>query len=162
MWLEHDCCIVQIINAIEDAENLERRNEFVLFHDLDNYLSVYVQLTFQSNCDRLIDQLGYTMEPGNESRVKKALYAMERLGISPQTVKPVLKRLLRLYNRNWELIEEDNFRTLADAIFEDADDEVSTSSIFLRLFCSYTQNLSLSDVYHFNGFAHFDWPLFPF
>lgn len=47
---------------------------------------------------------------------------MKNLGISPETVSPVLKNLLKLYNKNWELIEEDNYRTLADAIFEYADD----------------------------------------
>ncbi|KAA8538972.1 hypothetical protein F0562_025664 [Nyssa sinensis] len=56
-------------------------------------------------------------------RVSKAFRAMRDLGIPAETVKPVLKNLLKLYDKNWELIEEDNYRTLADAIFESADDE---------------------------------------
>ncbi|KAG5549710.1 hypothetical protein RHGRI_014870 [Rhododendron griersonianum] len=57
-----------------------------------------------------------------DPRVLEAFRAMKNLGISPETVSPVLKNLLKLYNKNWELIEEDNYRTLADAIFEYADD----------------------------------------
>lgn len=60
-----------------------------------------------------------------DSRVRKAFNAMKSIGIRPNKVKPVLKNLLKLYNRNWELIEEDNYRTLADAIFEHESDEVS-------------------------------------
>ncbi|CAJ1976272.1 unnamed protein product [Sphenostylis stenocarpa] len=51
-------------------------------------------------------------------RVIKAFNAMRSLGISIEEVKPVLKKLLKLYDRNWELIEEDNYRTLIDAYFE--------------------------------------------
>ncbi|KAH1192043.1 Histone-lysine N-methyltransferase SUVR4 [Glycine max] len=51
-------------------------------------------------------------------RVIKAYNAMRSLGISDEEVKPVLKNLLQLYDRNWELIEEDNYRTLIDAYFE--------------------------------------------
>ncbi|KAK6144249.1 hypothetical protein DH2020_021069 [Rehmannia glutinosa] len=54
---------------------------------------------------------------------QKAFKAMKSLGICAETVKPVLKRLLKLYDRNWELIEDDNYRTLADAIFECEDDK---------------------------------------
>lgn len=59
-----------------------------------------------------------------DPRVLEAFRAMKNLGISPETVSPVLKNLLKLYDKNWELIEEDNYRTLADAIFEFADDKV--------------------------------------
>ncbi|XP_020210444.1 probable inactive histone-lysine N-methyltransferase SUVR1 [Cajanus cajan] len=51
-------------------------------------------------------------------RVINAYNAMSSLGISVEEVKPVLKRLLQLYQNNWELIEEDNYRTLIDAYFE--------------------------------------------
>lgn len=60
-----------------------------------------------------------------DARVRKAFNAMKSIGIRPDKVKPVLKNLLKLYDRNWELIEEDNYRTLADAIFEHENDEVS-------------------------------------
>nr|CAN78892.1 hypothetical protein VITISV_002899 [Vitis vinifera] len=40
------------------------------------------------------------------------------LGIPERAVKPALKKLLDLYDGNWELIEAENYRALADAIFE--------------------------------------------
>ncbi|XP_075502847.1 putative inactive histone-lysine N-methyltransferase SUVR2 [Primulina tabacum] len=64
------------------------------------------------------------MAPELEERIAKACGAMKSLGLSVETVKPVLKKLLKLYNKNWELIEEDNYRTLADAIFEFSDDKI--------------------------------------
>ncbi|KAK6156413.1 hypothetical protein DH2020_010661 [Rehmannia glutinosa] len=63
------------------------------------------------------------MAPERDPRIAKAFKAMKSLGICAETVKPVLKRLLKLYDRNWELIEDDNYRTLADAIFECEDDK---------------------------------------
>ncbi|CAN6684610.1 unnamed protein product [Malus baccata var. baccata] len=54
-------------------------------------------------------------------RVSAAFKAMAELGINEKQVKPVLKNLLRLFDRNWELIEEENYRVLLDAIF-DAED----------------------------------------
>lgn len=70
-------------------------------------------------------------------RVTEAFKAMRSLGISKETVKPVLKRLLKLYDRNWELIEEDNYRTLADAIFESQEeDKVCGSCFFWNFFSS--------------------------
>ncbi|KAL2238714.1 UNVERIFIED_CONTAM: putative inactive histone-lysine N-methyltransferase SUVR2 [Sesamum indicum] len=51
-------------------------------------------------------------------RVASAFHAMKAIGISEAKVKPVLKSLLILYDKNWALIEEENYRALADAIFE--------------------------------------------
>ncbi|XP_052211580.1 probable inactive histone-lysine N-methyltransferase SUVR2 isoform X3 [Diospyros lotus] len=51
-------------------------------------------------------------------RVAKAFRAMRDLGIAEEKVKPVLKSLLKLYDKNWELIEAENYRALADAIFD--------------------------------------------
>ncbi|KAJ0841257.1 putative histone-lysine N-methyltransferase [Helianthus annuus] len=62
-----------------------------------------------------------------KQKVEKAYSAMADLGISTEVVKPVLKNLLKLYDGNWELIEEDKYRTLADAIFESLDDKVYLS-----------------------------------
>ncbi|CAG7894581.1 unnamed protein product, partial [Brassica rapa] len=52
------------------------------------------------------------------THVKRAFKAMNDLGITDAQVKPVLKNLLILYDKNWELIAEDNYRALADAIFD--------------------------------------------
>ncbi|KAL6505251.1 hypothetical protein OROGR_025068 [Orobanche gracilis] len=51
-------------------------------------------------------------------RVASAFRAMKAIGISEDKVKPVLKNLLKLYDKNWALIEEENYRALADAIFD--------------------------------------------
>ncbi|XP_019440971.1 PREDICTED: probable inactive histone-lysine N-methyltransferase SUVR2 [Lupinus angustifolius] len=57
-------------------------------------------------------------------KVVAAFRAMSALGITESQVKPVLKKLLKLYDKNWELIEEENYRALADAIFEAAEHPV--------------------------------------
>ncbi|XP_042495753.1 probable inactive histone-lysine N-methyltransferase SUVR2 [Macadamia integrifolia] len=51
-------------------------------------------------------------------RVGKAFAAMKAIGLNEEIVKPVLKNLWRLFDKNWDPIEEDNYRALADAIFE--------------------------------------------
>ncbi|XP_027363541.1 probable inactive histone-lysine N-methyltransferase SUVR2 isoform X2 [Abrus precatorius] len=56
-------------------------------------------------------------------RVAGAYRAMASLGIAETKVKSVLKKLLKLYDKNWDLIEEENYRVLADAIFEDEENE---------------------------------------
>lgn len=61
----------------------------------------------------------------NDSRAVKAYDAMKDLGISKEEVKPVLRNLLKVYDKNWELIEDDNYRTLIDAYFESKEDKVS-------------------------------------
>lgn len=64
-------------------------------------------------------------------KVVAAYRAMSSLGISESQVKPVLKKLLKLYDKNWELIEEGNYRALADAIFEGDVSEVFFSLYFV-------------------------------
>lgn len=59
------------------------------------------------------------------THVKRAFKAMNDLGITDAQVKPVLKNLLILYDKNWELIAEDNYRALADAIFDSQESHVS-------------------------------------
>ncbi|XP_017440522.1 histone-lysine N-methyltransferase SUVR4 isoform X2 [Vigna angularis] len=49
---------------------------------------------------------------------ERAFSFMMALGISKEEVKPVLIKLLRVYEGNWELIEDDNYRTLVDAYFD--------------------------------------------
>lgn len=62
-----------------------------------------------------------------DPRVTAAFRAMKVLGIKEIMVKPVLKKLLKLYERNWELIEAENYRVLADAIFDEEDSKVDLS-----------------------------------
>lgn len=67
----------------------------------------------------------------NDQKVSKAFSAMKCLGISPEVVKPVLKHLHKLYGGSWELIEQDNYRTLADAIFESFDDKKKSKAVMV-------------------------------
>ncbi|CAJ1968236.1 unnamed protein product [Sphenostylis stenocarpa] len=57
-------------------------------------------------------------------RVGAAYRAMGSLGIDESKVKSALKKLLKVFDKNWELIEAENYRVLADAIFEDDDNMV--------------------------------------
>ncbi|CAN6486120.1 unnamed protein product [Victoria cruziana] len=57
----------------------------------------------------------------SHSRFHSAVQAMKNIGIPPKTVKPVLRKLIELYDDNWALIEEESYRVLADAIFEQQD-----------------------------------------
>ncbi|XP_021722196.1 probable inactive histone-lysine N-methyltransferase SUVR2 [Chenopodium quinoa] len=62
------------------------------------------------------------MAPG---KVKAAFKAMKDIGIPEEKTKPALKKLLKLFDKNWDLIEEENYRVLADTIFEYEDSEAA-------------------------------------
>lgn len=88
-------------------------------------------------------------------KISKAFRAMKDIGISEDKTKPVLKKLLKLYDKNWELIEEENYRVLADAIFDEEDSKVHSFStvllelnLFLFLLC-----FSSSHMYHLTGYG---------
>ncbi|XP_024966862.1 probable inactive histone-lysine N-methyltransferase SUVR2 isoform X1 [Cynara cardunculus var. scolymus] len=68
-------------------------------------------------------------------RVAKAFRAMRGLGIPEEKTKPVLKRLLKIYDKNWELIEEENYRALADAIFDEAEACFSVTKYSFSFYC---------------------------
>lgn len=80
-------------------------------------------------------------------KVKAAFKAMKDIGIPEEKTKPALKKLLTLFEKNWDLIEEENYRVLADTIFEYEDSEVFIlflplnilvlSSSLHRLICFY-------------------------
>ncbi|XP_057515841.1 histone-lysine N-methyltransferase SUVR4 isoform X3 [Amaranthus tricolor] len=57
-----------------------------------------------------------------DPKVGIAFNAMKALGISPGRVKPVLKQLLKLYDKHWEFIEADNYRVLVEAILDNKDE----------------------------------------
>ena len=77
-------------------------------------------LVFMFNCMTIT--FGAIRAPN--PRVIKAYNAMRSLGISDEEVKPVFKNLLELYGKNWELIGEENNRSLIDAYFELKEDKV--------------------------------------
>lgn len=54
----------------------------------------------------------------------RALKAMKPLGLSSNDVSPVLKRLLKVYDNEWNLIESESYRVLADAVFESREEQV--------------------------------------
>ncbi|KAI3848766.1 hypothetical protein MKX03_011380 [Papaver bracteatum] len=66
--------------------------------------------------DSLLNFFLLTMS--TNARALMAFNAMKAIGISGEIVKPVLKNLLKVYDKNWQLIEDENYRVLADAIFE--------------------------------------------
>lgn len=68
----------------------------------------------------------------SKKKVVKAFTATRSLGIPDDQVKPILRGLLKMYDGNWKLIEEDNYRTLVDAYFEHKEDEVSNFFFFLE------------------------------
>ncbi|XP_038726184.1 histone-lysine N-methyltransferase SUVR4-like isoform X2 [Tripterygium wilfordii] len=51
-------------------------------------------------------------------RVRNALSATSALGIPDEEVIPLLKQLLKVYQKNWELVEAEDYRALIDAYFE--------------------------------------------
>lgn len=57
-------------------------------------------------------------------KISKAYKAMKALGYTSQIVKPVLKNLLDLYDKNWELIEDEQYKVLLDAIIESEEHKV--------------------------------------
>lgn len=59
-------------------------------------------------------------------KVRQAFAATRALGIPDEEVKPILKQLLRVYNKKWELIEGENFRTLIDTYYESKENKVTT------------------------------------
>ncbi|KAF0900835.1 hypothetical protein E2562_035471 [Oryza meyeriana var. granulata] len=60
------------------------------------------------------------MGSSNSERAKKALDAMKQLGFSKKQTTPVLKNLLKLFNYNWEPIEDECYRALVEAVLDAA------------------------------------------
>lgn len=89
--------------------------------------------------------------PSQKERALAACRAMSSLGIDDSKVKSVLKKLLKVYDKNWELIEAENYRVLADAIFEDDD----------KMVCFPLYVLSLSDT-HTHTCVHAPFLLHPY
>ncbi|KAL6522782.1 hypothetical protein OROHE_016629 [Orobanche hederae] len=58
------------------------------------------------------------MPPKPKSKVVQACKAMKDLGYSEKTVRPVVMELLKLYEDNWMLIEEDSYRVLVEALLD--------------------------------------------
>ncbi|XP_048137904.1 probable inactive histone-lysine N-methyltransferase SUVR2 isoform X2 [Rhodamnia argentea] len=86
-------------------------------------ISQFRYLGSSNNCKpSLLPRARRVMAPN--PRVKAAFMAMRDIGISEDKLKPVLKKLLKVYDKKWELIEEENYRVLADAIFDEEDDKV--------------------------------------
>ncbi|CAA0817459.1 Histone-lysine N-methyltransferase SUVR2 [Striga hermonthica] len=52
-----------------------------------------------------------------------AYKAMKDLGYSQNIVRPIVKQLLTLYEDNWTLIEEDNYKVLIEAILDSEDNK---------------------------------------
>ncbi|CAK8560068.1 unnamed protein product [Lathyrus sativus] len=78
------------------------------------------------------------MTPPNP-KVKAVFRTMTNLGIHESKVKPVLKKLIKLYEGNWELIEADNYTALVDVIFDVEDNRQEDNQVYpipaLTLIC---------------------------
>ncbi|KAF3335842.1 Histone-lysine N-methyltransferase SUVR4 [Carex littledalei] len=61
----------------------------------------------------------------NTDRAKAALYAMKELGFNRKLATQVLKDLLKLYQNNWEHIEDSNYSAFAEAILIAQEEEES-------------------------------------
>lgn len=49
---------------------------------------------------------------------------MEVFGYTEEIVKPVLRNLLNLYNKNWKLIEDENYSALLESIIDSEESKV--------------------------------------
>ena len=54
----------------------------------------------------------------DKERAQRAVNAMKPLGFTRQQSGPVIKHLLKVYENNWALIEDENYAVLADAILD--------------------------------------------
>lgn len=70
-------------------------------------------------------------------RASCAFKATRALGIRDEEVKPVLLNLLKLFDKNWELIEAEDYRALIDAYFESKESEVDFAQSFLYSHCRF-------------------------
>lgn len=57
-------------------------------------------------------------------KIKKACDAMKLLGISETKTRAFLRKLLKAYDNNWDFIEDEAYKVLLDAIFDEADAQV--------------------------------------
>jgi hypothetical protein len=76
----------------------------------------------------IISAINTNMGGKNTERARKALDAMKELGISRKQATPVLKELLATFDNNWEPIEDEHYRALADAIFARQDNKQTSPS----------------------------------
>ncbi|CAN4091065.1 unnamed protein product [Withania somnifera] len=58
------------------------------------------------------------MAPNSNFKFTKACEAMKMFGYSEKVVTPVLRNLLNLYNKNWELIEDESYSVLLESIID--------------------------------------------
>ncbi|CAI9118053.1 OLC1v1019566C1 [Oldenlandia corymbosa var. corymbosa] len=60
----------------------------------------------------------------------KAYRAMSKLGYDSKVVKPVLNSLLEVYEQNWELIQDEDYAVLVDAVLESEESKLKESRRF--------------------------------
>ncbi|ESQ36525.1 hypothetical protein EUTSA_v10007184mg [Eutrema salsugineum] len=56
-----------------------------------------------------------------DPRIKKACIAMKAFDIPESKVRPIIRQLRKSYDNKWNFIEQDNYRVLIDAIFDEED-----------------------------------------
>ncbi|KAM3326845.1 putative inactive histone-lysine N-methyltransferase SUVR2 [Capsicum chacoense] len=65
----------------------------------------------------------------SNEKVIKAFEAMKVFGYSEKVVKPVLRNLLKVYNKNWELIEDENYSVLLESIIDSEESKERKKSL---------------------------------
>ncbi|XP_016514314.2 putative inactive histone-lysine N-methyltransferase SUVR2 isoform X1 [Nicotiana tabacum] len=69
------------------------------------------------------------MAPKSNSKVKRACEAMQVFGYTEEIVKPVLRNLLNLYNKNWKLIEDENYSALLESLIDSEESKERQKSL---------------------------------
>lgn len=72
-----------------------------------------------------------------KAKILKACNSMKAMGIAEELVRPVLNDLANLYDNNWALIEDENYRVLIDAIFEQQEVKVHPFVLCYLLYSLY-------------------------
>ncbi|ONK63915.1 uncharacterized protein A4U43_C07F20230 [Asparagus officinalis] len=60
-------------------------------------------------------------------RARTALQAMKSIGFSSKEAAPILRKLLEVYENNWEYIEDNDYQVLIDSILEAQEAKASTT-----------------------------------
>lgn len=63
------------------------------------------------------------MAPNKKIVVADACRAMEQYGIPKIKTKSVMRELLKLYGTSWELIVQEGYKVLIDALFDKQEEE---------------------------------------
>lgn len=99
------------------------------------FICTFLTFIFCVKGDKMKEQEHHLLDEP-QRKLAKTYETMKALGYSQQMVEPILKNFLDLYDQNWELIEDEQYRVLLDAILENEEHKVGFFSIFQKIFPS--------------------------